>query len=103
MSEPCWNCGTEIEQVGLGAIQTVGRHKAPCGAICGSGWGINVPEGESRYPREEDLHIRPWEGPALTDGHYHGTCPNGCFKDCCNPKGNLCGEECQKCFPKNDD
>lgn len=45
-------------------------------------------------------HIPPWDGPPETDGHYHGTCPNGCFDKCCGTPGNLCGPSCQTCFEK---
>lgn len=64
---------------------------------------MNVPDGERPHLREEEMHDRPWEGPPETDGHYHGVCPKGCFAKCCDPPGNLCGDECQKCFPKDED
>lgn len=87
----CWNCGA------VGAFS--GRHRAPCGAVCSSGCLVDVPEGEERHLPENTLHVKPWDGPPETDGHYHGTCPNGCFKDCCSPPGNHCGDKCQQCFP----
>ncbi len=82
----CDNCSTPL---------VTGRHNAPCGAVCGMGCAIGRPAGVS--PNEK-THDRPWEGPPETDGHYHGECPNGCFKDCCKPVGNLCGPKCQQCF-----
>lgn len=92
--KPCWNCGTHLA--------TPGRHVAPCGAVCQAGCALNVPEGEKLHLEEKELHIRPWEGPPETDGHYHGECPKGCFTNCCTPKGNHCGPTCQHCFPKED-
>lgn len=66
------------------------RHNAPCGIICVMSRAL----GEG-YRFGEKVHDSPWEG---QDGHYHGTCPNGCFDKCCDPPGNLCGPSCQKCF-----
>jgi hypothetical protein len=81
--KPCPNCG----------VVAHGRHNAPCGAVCGFGSAMGP-----GFSHDEKTHDRPWEGPPETDGHYHGECPNGCFKDCCNPPGNLCGPSCHRCF-----
>lgn len=86
-AEPCDNCGI--------MLISVERHTAPCGAICGSGSAIGRPV-DTRM--DEPTHDRLWDGPPETDGHYHGECPNGCFKDCCEPPGNLCGLKCLRCF-----
>lgn len=81
----CHGCGTLFS----GEIV---RHKAPCGATCRVGCAL----GEG-FSHDEKTHDPSWDGPE-TDGHYHGQCPNGCFKDCCKPAGNLCGPSCLQCF-----
>lgn len=91
------DCGTKMVVVD-GYIQ---RHFAPCGAICLHGcMNGDKATTEKINRRELQLHEAPWEGPEDTDGHYHGKCPNNCFVSCCNPPGNLCGKDCQRCFPQ---
>lgn len=84
-AEPCSACGTLLVHEG--------RHKAPCGATCISGSRIG-----DGYDPNEKVHTPPFDGPPETDGHYHGECPNGCFKDCCKEPGKLCGLRCLHCF-----
>lgn len=95
MEKLCRSCGTMVSTKECAPLRNLvmQRHKAPCGATCGAGC-VN---GEG-YTYDEKTHNAPWEGHPETDGHYHGECPNGCFKDCCNPPGNLCGPTCQLCF-----
>ena len=85
-AEPCEACGT--------ILVAECRHKAPCGAICIAGSAI----GADRINHNEKMHVPPRDLPPETDGHYHGECPNGCFKDCCKEPGKLCGERCLQCF-----
>jgi len=89
----CNGCGAIVSCEERGSWVVPLRHQAPCGAVCVAGSA----NGDGFDPKEP-RHDPPWNGPPETDGHYHGECPKGCFKDCCNPPGNLCGPKCLQCF-----
>lgn len=78
---------------GCGLEGVSGRHLAPCGVVCAIGSALG-----DGYTHDEPHHSPPCNLSPETDGHYHGECPAGCFKDCCKPPGNLCGPKCLQCF-----